>query len=137
MQKNYSYIIITLLGISLISGCSASKKTHMTQTELLSAIEANQAPVVIDVRSQSEYDSGHVPGAIHVPFWRAYSPDVLARVGGSELLVLYCAHGPRAGIAKFALKLSGFDNIVYLKGHMNAWKDAKLPMEIPGKSVNM
>ena len=109
----------------------------MTQTELLSAIEANQAPVIIDVRSQAEYDSGHVPGAIHVPFWWAYSPDELARVGGSELLVLYCAHGPRAGIAKFALKLSGFDNIVYLKGHMSAWKDAKLPMEIPDKSVNM
>jgi rhodanese-related sulfurtransferase len=45
--------------------------------------------------------------------------------------VLYCAHGPRAGIAKFALKLSGFDNIVYLEGHMSAWKAAKLPVETP------
>lgn len=130
MKTNF---IIIVLGISFISGCSAPAKTHMTQTELLKAIEAKQAPIIIDVRSQAEYDSGYVPGAIHVPFWKAYSPDALTRVGGDELLVLYCAHGPRAGIAKLALKLSGFDNIVYLEGHMSAWKEAKLPMEKPSQ----
>jgi rhodanese-related sulfurtransferase len=128
-----AYFFILVLVINFISGCSTSAKTHMTQTELLKAIEAEQAPIIIDVRSQTEYDSGHVPGAIHVPFWKAYTPDALARTGGDELLVLYCAHGPRAGIAQFALKLSGFDNIVYLEGHMSAWKAAKLPVEIPAQ----
>ena len=33
-------------------------------------IAAGTAPVIVDVRSAAEYDDGHVPGAIHLPFWQ-------------------------------------------------------------------
>ena len=114
--------------LALLSACGSTAKTHMQQKQLLSLIEAKQAPLIIDVRSQSEYETGHLPGAIYIPFWAAFSPTELEKADPSTQLVLYCQHGPRAGIAKLALSLSGFENIVYLEGHMSAWQQANLPV---------
>ena len=41
----------------------------MTQDQLLAGIKQGTAPVIVDVRTQGEYESGHVPGARHLPFW--------------------------------------------------------------------
>ncbi len=123
-------IALLLNALYLVIGCSSTDKTHISQTELLQLIESGKAPVIIDVRSDSEFSSSHVPGAKHISFWKAFSTDDLDDYPEKELLVLYCEHGPRAGIAKFAFGLSGFENMVYLQGHMTAWKKAKLPVEV-------
>ncbi len=125
-MKNVSTLLVFAI---FVSGCGMTGKPNMEQQELLRLIETKQAPVIVDVRSEAEYKSGHVPGAIHVPFWSAFSPTELEGRKPSELLVLYCQHGPRAGIAKLALSLSGYDNIVYLDGHMTSWLKKKLPVE--------
>ncbi len=123
-------IFIVIVNLFLFS-CSTTGEGYMQQSELLEQIKKGQAPIIVDVRSGSEYKSGHVPGAIHIPFWTAFSTDKLDAVDKNKSLVLYCAHGPRAGIAKLALSLSGFDKISYLAGHMTAWKKAGLQMEFP------
>ena len=125
-MKNVLLVLLTLL---FVNGCGSTGKQNMQQQELLHLIELKQAPAIIDVRSESEYLSGHVPGAIHVPFWATFSPSELENREPSDLLVLYCQHGPRAGIAKLALSLSGFKNIIYLEGHMSSWLSAALPIE--------
>jgi rhodanese-related sulfurtransferase len=86
-----------------------------------------------------EYGEGHVPGALHVPFWqvgRALSRRSAEREGGQKLaamrelpIVVYCGHGPRAYIAGAAFRRRGFSNIVYLAGHMKHWKEKSLPLE--------
>ncbi len=108
----------------------------MQQQQLLQLIEQENAPVIVDVRSGFEYRSGHVPGAIHVPFWSIFSTGKLEGVDKTQLLVIYCEHGPRAGIAKFGLWLTGFEQIDYLAGHMTAWKKAGLPIEKNSDSKN-
>lgn len=101
----------------------------MQQDELLTQIQKGQAPIIIDVRSSSEYQTSHVPGALHIPFWTAFTTDKLDSLKKTDPVILYCEHGPRAGIAKLAISLSGFENISYLAGHMTAWKKAGLPVE--------
>lgn len=102
----------------------------MQQDELLAQIKKAPATIIIvDVRSTYEYQSGHVPGAIHIPFWTAFTTDKLDAYEKNSEVVLYCAHGPRAGVAKLALSLSGFEKINYLAGHMSAWNNAGLPVE--------
>jgi rhodanese-related sulfurtransferase len=68
----------------------------MQARELAKQIKSGKAPCVVDVRSGQEYGSGHIPGAVHVPFW-----SVLLRRKGlpkekDALIVLACEHGPRA-----------------------------------------
>lgn len=123
----------TLLAACLIGAASARIATaddasHISPDRLLAAIESGTPPVILDVRSQSEYDSGHVPGAIHVSFY-----GVLASLdevpASSGPLVVYCEHGPRAGMAKLQLRAAGYERILYLEGHMSGWKSRGLPVE--------
>jgi rhodanese-related sulfurtransferase len=46
-----------------------------------------------------------------------------------EDVVVYCGHGPRAWIAGAALRLAGFRNITYLRGHWAGWRRAGLRVE--------
>ncbi len=113
----------------LLVSCTGNGSHHISQEALLTSIEKGTAPTIIDVRSQSEYESGHVPGAIHLPFYSLWTRQ--SEIGSlkKEQVVLYCEHGPRAGIAKFELWTAGFEKILYLEGHMSGWKERKLPME--------
>ncbi len=117
------------MGVAL-TACTSTGQGYMQQQQLLQLIDSKQAPVIVDVRSQGEYQAGHVPGALHIPFWRAFTTDKLEQVAKKDqLLVLYCEHGPRAGLAKWAFSLSGYEKISYLSGHMQAWKAAGLPID--------
>ncbi|MDC9729354.1 MAG: rhodanese-like domain-containing protein [Methyloprofundus sp.] len=80
------------------------------------------------MRSTAEYEAGHVPGAIHIPFWSAFTSDKLVAVDKDSSIIIYCAHGPRAGIAKLAFSWDGFNDLQYLRGHMTAWNDMGLPI---------
>jgi rhodanese-related sulfurtransferase len=102
----------------------------MTPESLLNQITTGTAPVILDVRSKTEFALGHVPGAIHIPFWRmAVESDRLSRFK-ERPIVVYCGHGPRAYIAGSALRRAGFSHVEYLKGHMSKWKSLRLPLEV-------
>lgn len=123
-------ILLLSLVTFFIQACSTSSETHIKQSELLSLLQPGQAqPVIVDVRSSMEYQTGHIPHAQHIPFWQSFSTDALDNNNKQEQVILYCEHGPRAGIAKFAYYLAGFKNIRYVEGHMTDWRAAGLPME--------
>jgi rhodanese-related sulfurtransferase len=127
-------VLLSAVFFLFLFGCSTTGEGYMQQNELLARIEKNQSPIIVDVRSSSEYQAGHVPGAIHIPFWTAFTTDKMENYEKNKDIVLYCEHGPRAGIAKFALMLAGFENISYLAGHMIAWKKTSLPVDIAEES---
>lgn len=104
----------------------------MTPTELLSLIDGGHAPAILDVRSEWEFKRGHVPGAVHIPFWKVGTrlEEVPSKQG--EALVVYCGHGPRAWRAGGVLRRHGFKSITYLKGHMHGWRRAGLREEKEG-----
>lgn len=108
------------------TGCASG----ITRDELLTLLRDGTAPLIVDVRSQREYDRDHVPGARHVSFYVIGSG--LRKLGASknEPVVLYCEHGPRTGIAGFTLKLSGYEQVYSLEGHMKGWRAKGYPVEI-------
>jgi rhodanese-related sulfurtransferase len=108
----------------------------MTQDQLLAAIQQGTAPVIVDVRTHSEYESGHVPGAHHLPFYAMWSRHSEIKEKPETPVVVYCEHGPRAWIGKFALWTLGYPNLVYLDGHMSGWKKRGLPMEVRSSPKN-
>lgn len=74
---------------------------------------------VVDVRTPQEFASGHVPGAINIPF------DEIGRraseIGpASTPVVLYCRTGRRSGIAADALQKAGFSKLYDFKS-VTAW----------------
>ena len=102
----------------------------ITPQALAAQIGSGHAPIILDVRSRAEFNQGHVPGAIHIPFWKVGIKGMDLPIAPDHPLVVYCGHGPRAWIAGAALQRQGFARVVYLAGHMAAWREAKLPEEI-------
>jgi rhodanese-related sulfurtransferase len=98
--------------------------------DLLALIESHHAPTIVDVRSREEYLAGHVPGAVHIPFWAAGSRASEIRSEDGRTVVVYCGHGPRAWMAGSLLALRGFRNLVYLEGHWAAWQHERLREEV-------
>ena len=116
----------------MLESCSNDPKAYLSQDALLQQLQSASPPIVIDVRSTAEYQAGHIPTALHIPFLNALISSQLQNVSGAKPIVIYCEHGPRAGIAKWGLAMRGFENIQYLEGHMAAWRKAGLSLT-PGK----
>ncbi|WP_156725294.1 rhodanese-like domain-containing protein [Streptomyces apocyni] len=84
--------------------------------------------VVVDVRTPGEYATGHVPGAICVPLESldALLPELRTAATACELVVV-CATGQRAGIARERLTFAGV-RARTLAGGTDAWRATGLPV---------
>jgi phage shock protein E len=74
---------------------------------------------LLDVRTESEFASGHLPGAINVPL-HGLSERGASLAGAQKPIVVYCASGVRSAAAKRALRRAGA-NEVYDLGAMSRW----------------
>lgn len=86
---------------------SSTAPTDATSTDGDSTAE----PIVIDVRSESEWDSGHVSQAIHIPHTEITERISDVTTDKDAKIVVYCAVGGRAGKAKAALESLGYTNV--------------------------
>ncbi len=101
----------------------------MQAKELVQLIKSKKSPTVIDVRSGFEFNSGHVPGAIHTPTWKILFKMAKLPKNKEAKLVVLCEHGPRAQMAQGLLGLYGYRNVALLDGHMAGWRRAGLTVE--------
>lgn len=119
------------LNLLVLSACVTSDAENALAGDMLLAqIQQATPPLVIDTRTRWEYARGHIPGAIHVPFyakWQAV-PD-LAEFKDKEVVV-YCAHGPRANHALKAMRKAGFSQAQALEGDMSLWRKQGKPIEL-------
>jgi rhodanese-related sulfurtransferase len=117
---------------SLLLAQQAVGKSHpvISPQALNLLIESNQAPVILDVRSEEEFRAGHIPGAVNLPVTQMPGRIEDLAAYKDEEVIVHCEVGPRAGMASWMLKRSGFVDLVELKGHMRAWRKAGLPTEI-------
>ncbi len=114
-----------LLALLSLCGCAAG----ISREELLKEMQEGNAPLIVDVRSQREYDHDHIPGAMHISFTSISSGLKGMNTQPGERIVIYCEHGPRAGLAYWSLSLSGYRNIYSLEGHMKGWRENQFPIE--------
>ena len=91
------------------------------------AIQVEQGAFLLDVRAQSEYDEGHIPGAFHLYF--GLLPERLTDLPQDRLILLYCASGTRSQIAASLLMKHGFRDFASVQGGIRAWETAGLPVE--------
>ncbi|MBI2755616.1 MAG: MBL fold metallo-hydrolase [Chloroflexi bacterium] len=87
---------------------------------------------VLDVRTDDEWASGHIPGARHLPLGSEL-PAQLAVVGldPRQPVAVVCGSGYRSSIATSLLQQRGFQSVLNTLGGMAAWRLAGLPMEQP------
>ena len=111
--------------ISRLVGVGGAEIGTLEATRLM-----NQGPtLILDVRDEKEFAAGHLPKARHIPL-----PELAKRVEEiakfkAKPVIVTDRSGPRAGAACRFLKKEGFTNVFQLKGGLNAWQQASLPVE--------
>ena len=84
--------------------------------------------VVIDVRENKEYHSGHILNSIHIPQGNLASRITELEKYKSKPIIVGCRSGHRSGHACALLKKQGFETVYNLKGGVMAWQSANLPL---------
>ena len=81
-------------------------------------------PLIVDVREQDEFFSGHIKGAKNIS--RGTLEQSVSEIAPdrSSLILVYCAAGNRAALAADSLQKMGYWNVFSLKGGLSAWLEA-------------
>ena len=126
-------ILAAALALATTLGCGSAEPDpirEVSQQEIVSGLESQAGPLLLDVRTPQEFAGGHLPGALLVPV--AEVPGRLAEVReasrGREVVV-YCERGGRAMRAAQSLTEGGFQKVGHLEGDMRAWREAGLPVQ--------
>ena len=121
-------IYIALALIFSLNSISAELWTVSRLNESISKLDHEL--VLLDVRTQAEYDSGHILNAINISHEQILEdPELLAEYKDSQMVV-FCRSGVRAGKVIQLLESIGFEDIIDIDGDMLAWSEAGYRMEV-------
>lgn len=114
-------LIVTELR-SRLSGIKSVGPVHATQ------LSNRENALFLDIRDDGEYNSGHIPEAIHIPL--KHLPDRVKELEKHKArpVIAYCRSGSRSNSAGGILKKHGFETVYNLSGGIMAWQSANLPV---------
>jgi glyoxylase-like metal-dependent hydrolase (beta-lactamase superfamily II)/rhodanese-related sulfurtransferase len=99
---------------------------RITAPTVAEQIDAGKPPVVIDIRTQKEWEAGHVEGSVNIPLNELSRR--LDEVRTDAEVVIHCQGGYRSSLAVSLLQQHGRTNVTDLVGGFAAWKASHLPV---------
>lgn len=120
-MKRILFFVFCLLLLTGCGGTIADSSYEQITQEAAKEMMDTQDVIILDVREQEEYDSGHIPGAVLLPVG-TIDEDTAAGVipEKDSTLLVYCRSGNRSRTAASALAKLGYNNI-YEFGGINTW----------------
>lgn len=128
-------VLTTSFTLSTLTFAAESPMTveGATTVDTAKAKELFDAEVAfIDVRKNSDWEAGRIPGAIHLEIKKVLSAESLsAEVAKDEAVVMYCNGASCLRSSKASVKAVGwgFTNVYYYRDGFPAWKSASHPVE--------
>ena len=114
------FLIPLLILALLLPGCASKEENgtyrQISMEDAMDVMAERTDYLILDVRTQEEFASGHIPGAICIPN-ESISPDVLQQLPDkNQLLLVYCRSGNRSKQASQKLADLGYTNVVEFGG---------------------
>ena len=119
-------VLLTVGTVLLLTSCGAAQTAadtadaaayqQITSAEAMEMMETETGYIILDVRTQEEYDAGHIPNAICVPNEIIGSADIPELPDKGQLILVYCRSGRRSKEASQKLADMGYTNIVEFGG---------------------
>jgi rhodanese-related sulfurtransferase len=108
-----------------------SRVRELDFREVKRLLDAREKLVLVDVREESEWARGHLPGAVHLGKGVIERDIEQAFPEKDAKLVLYCGGGFRSALAADNLQKMGYTNVISMDGGWRGWVEAGLPVEKP------
>lgn len=107
---------------------SKQRIRETTVDEIKNRLDRGDKFALIDVREESEWAKGHLPGAVHLGKG-IIERDVEQRYPDTTTeLVLYCGGGYRSALAADNLQKMGYTNVISMDGGFRVWREKGLPI---------
>ena len=104
----------------------ANLPLSLTPVEAAELLSGPDAPLLVDVREESEWNEVHIPGALLMPLSQFVSRQ--DELPADRALIMQCRSGGRSGQAALALRTAGRTNVANLAGGITDWEAAGLPV---------
>ena len=111
-------LIFLLLGVMLLTACGQTTETvqeavyvSITAEQAKEIMDTEEGFVILDVRTQEEYDEGHIPGAVLIPNTEIEARAEEALPDKDQLILVYCRSGRRSKLAAQILADLGYTNV--------------------------
>ena len=111
-------LIFLLLAVMMLTACGQDKENdqeavymNITAQEAKQIMDSQEGYIILDVRTQEEYDDGHIPGAILIPNTQIEDRAEEVLTDKNQLILVYCRSGRRSKLAAEALVELGYTNI--------------------------
>ena len=117
MLKINKRFLIALLTFALPFGCvgcsdgGSASYDQISGAEAKALMESESGYIIIDARTQEEYDQGHIPGAILIPEYEIADRAEKELPDKEQLILVYCRSGRRSKIAAEELVKLGYTNV--------------------------
>lgn len=111
-------LIFLLLTVMLLTACGQTTQNdqkavyvNITAEKAKQIMDTEESYIILDVRTQEEYDEGHIPNAVLIPDTeiKARAEEVLT--DKNQLILIYCRSGRRSKLAAEILMELGYTNI--------------------------
>ena len=122
--------VIAMTAVLILTGCGSSaddktvgdKKTYrqVSPEEAAAMMEEETDYIILDVRTQEEYETAHIPGAVCIPNETIGTEDIPELPDKEQLILVYCRSGNRSKQASEKLAKQGYTNLVEFGG-INSW----------------
>ena len=111
-------LFFLLLAVMLLTACAHTKENdqeaaymNITAEEAKQIMDSEDGYIILDARTQEEYDQGHIPGAIVISHEEIAEKAEEVLTDKDQLILVYCRSGRRSKIAAEALVELGYTNI--------------------------
>ena len=111
-------LVFLLLAVMMLAACGQDKENdreavyvNITAEEAKQIMDSEEGYIILDVRTQEEYDQGHIPGAIVISHEEITEKAEDVLTDKDQLILVYCRSGRRSKIAAEALVELGYANI--------------------------
>ncbi len=127
MSKIKCFIGVVVLIMLVMSGCSVSEGTkegtyvQITMDEAVQMMENESNYIILDVRTEAEYNAGHIPNAICIPNETIAEDNITQLPDKEQRILVYCRSGNRSKQASEKLARFGYTN-VYEFGGIIDWQ---------------
>ena len=118
MKRTTFLLLLFMLsvGIGLVLYYTFHSPLWISASEAKQAIKDGKFPIVLDVRTDLEYNLGHYPNAVHIPTGLIKEQAALKLPNKEQGILVYCNTGQRSRAAADLLKSLGYKEVRYISG---------------------
>ncbi|UVE18207.1 rhodanese-like domain-containing protein [Pseudomonas sp. LS44] len=127
ISNHYVLSAIFVVLLALLAYTELSKGGKSLSSRELTALVNSENGVVLDIRNSKDFASGHIVGALNIPFDKVATRISELEKYKAKTLVVVDAMGQHAGTVCRDLKAAGF-NAAKLGGGIGSWRGDNLPL---------